>query len=255
MNNIKLLYIDLFCGAGGTSTGVAKARLYGKKCAKVVACVNHDANAIKSHQANHPNTLHFTEDIRTLELSPMVKHLSKMQKKYPEAKKVLWPSLECTNFSKAKGGQPRDADSRTLAEHLFRYIEAIRPDFISIENVEEFMSWGDLDEKGQKDDTLQYFTNVIDRQQLYDNVKEVIKDVPAKKLYIDKAEFVVPMGMTTLEGFSEVIENILPAIWKEPCPFKGQEDMFLDHTMVAVMTITGSRSGLVCCRIRRIYRY
>lgn len=78
MSNIKLLYIDLFCGAGGTSTGVANARLHGKKCAKVVACVNHDANAIKSHQANHPDTLHFTEDIRTLELSPLVKHLDKM---------------------------------------------------------------------------------------------------------------------------------------------------------------------------------
>ena len=61
----------------------------------------------------------------------------------------MWASLECTNFSKAKGGQPRDADSRTLAEHLFRYIEAIRPDFIPIENVEEFMCWGDLDEKGK----------------------------------------------------------------------------------------------------------
>ena len=107
----------------------------------------------------------------------------------------------------------------------------------------------------QKDHTLQYFVNVIDRQQLYDNVKEVLKDIPAKELYIDKADFVVPMGMTTLEGFSEVIENILPSIWKEPCPVKGQEDMFLDHTMVAVMTITGSRSGLACCRIRRIYKY
>ena len=62
---------------------------------------------------------------------------------------VLWASLECTNFSKAKGGQPRDADSRTLAEHLFRYIEAINPDYIQIENVEEFMSWGDLDEYGK----------------------------------------------------------------------------------------------------------
>ena len=48
-------------------------------------------------------------------------------------------SLECTNFSQAKGGQPRDADSRTLAEHLFRYIEAINPDYIQIENVEEFI--------------------------------------------------------------------------------------------------------------------
>lgn len=149
MDNIRLLYIDLFCGAGGTSTGVEKARLDGAKCAKVVACVNHDANAIASHQANHPDTLHFTEDIRTLELSPLVKHLDKVKEKHPDAYVVLWASLECTNFSKAKGGMPRDADSRTLAEHLFRYIEAIQPDYIQIENVEEFMCWGDLDKHGK----------------------------------------------------------------------------------------------------------
>lgn len=148
MEDIKLLYIDLFCGAGGTSTGVEKARFHGNKCAKVIACVNHDANAIASHAANHPEAVHYTEDIRTLELSPMVVHLKKMRNRYPNAYVVLWASLECTNFSKAKGGMPRDADSRTLAEHLFRYIEAIEPDFIQIENVEEFMSWGDMDENG-----------------------------------------------------------------------------------------------------------
>lgn len=145
---IKLLYIDLFCGAGGTTTGVEQARLHGKKCAKVIACVNHDPNAIASHSANHPHTLHFTEDIRTLELSPLVAHLRKMQQRYPNAHVVLWASLECTNFSKAKGGQARDADSRTLAEHLFRYIETLSPDYIQIENVEEFMCWGDLDDNG-----------------------------------------------------------------------------------------------------------
>lgn len=147
--DVKLLYVDLFCGAGGTSTGVEKASLNGKKCAKVIACVNHDANAIASHAANHPDAVHFTEDIRTLELTPMVEHLQKMRAKYPDAYVVLWASLECTNFSKAKGGMPRDADSRTLAEHLFRYIEAINPHFIQIENVEEFMCWGDLDENGK----------------------------------------------------------------------------------------------------------
>lgn len=145
---IKLLYIDLFCGAGGTSTGVENARYADEQCAKVIACVNHDANAIASHAANHPDALHFTEDIRTLELSPLVAHVERMKKIYPDALVVLWASLECTNFSKAKGGQPRDADSRTLAEHLFRYIEAINPDYIQIENVEEFMSWGDMDEHG-----------------------------------------------------------------------------------------------------------
>ena len=72
-----------------------------------------------------------------------------MRTMYPDANTVLWASLECTNFSKAKGGQPRDADSRTLAEHLFRYIEALDPDYIQIENVEEFMSWGDMTDDGK----------------------------------------------------------------------------------------------------------
>lgn len=144
-----LLYIDLFCGAGGTSTGVNTARLDGEQCAKVIACVNHDAHAIASHKANHPEALHLVEDIRTLELSPLLAHLEECREENPRALVVLWASLECTNFSKAKGGQPRDADSRTLAEHLFRYIEAIDPDYIQIENVEEFMSWGPLDERGK----------------------------------------------------------------------------------------------------------
>lgn len=146
---INLLYIDLFCGAGGTSTGVNAARLEDEKCAKVIACVNHDANAIASHAANHPDAMHFLEDIRTLELSPLICHLRHQRAEHPDALTVLWASLECTNFSRAKGGQPRDADSRTLAEHIFRYIEALNPDYIQIENVEEFMCWGDVDKNGK----------------------------------------------------------------------------------------------------------
>lgn len=145
----QLLYIDLFCGAGGTSTGVELAKYEGNKCARVIACVNHDPNAIASHKANHPETVHFTEDIRTLDVSPLVEIAHQQLAAHPGAKLVLWASLECTNFSKAKGGQPRDADSRTLAEHLFRYISALAPDYIYIENVEEFMCWGDLDENGK----------------------------------------------------------------------------------------------------------
>lgn len=145
----KLLYVDLFCGAGGTTTGVENARYNGEKCAEVVACVNHDANAIASHAANHPHAMHFIEDVRSLDLSPIAKRLDAAKAMMPDAKVVLWASLECTNFSKAKGGMPRDPDSRTLAEHLYRYVEVLRPDYIQIENVEEFMSWGDLDEKGK----------------------------------------------------------------------------------------------------------
>ena len=121
-DNIKLLYIDLFCGAGGTSTGVELATFHGCKCAKVIACINHDTNAIQSHSANHPEALHFKEDIRTLFLSPLIEHTERLRLIHPNAYLILWASLECTNFSKAKGGMARNADSRTLAEHMSRVL-------------------------------------------------------------------------------------------------------------------------------------
>lgn len=147
--NYKIFAIDLFCGAGGETTGIELAKVNGEKCAKVIACVNHDINAIKSHAANHANTLHYIEDIRTLDTSGLKQLCEAVRAFHPSSYILLHASLECTNFSRAKGGQPRDADSRTLAEHLFRYIEAIRPNWIQIENVEEFMCWGELDENGK----------------------------------------------------------------------------------------------------------
>lgn len=145
MNKTKFIVVDLFAGFGGTTTGYHMT----DGLAKVIAAVNHDPKAIKSHHLNYPEVKHFEEDIRTLELAPLVKHVNKYKKKFPNAKLILWASLECTNFSKAKGGLPREADSRTLACHLHRYILALDPDFIKIENVVEFMAWGPLDEKGK----------------------------------------------------------------------------------------------------------
>lgn len=135
-----LYFIDLFSGAGGVTTGIHMAGQ------RVVAAVNHDPLAIASHAQNHNEVLHFEEDIRTLDISPIVAEVNKIRNRDRRAIIALWASLECTNFSKAKGGKPRDADSRTLAEHLFRYIEGIAPDAIFIENVEEFMSWGPMHE-------------------------------------------------------------------------------------------------------------
>lgn len=141
--------IDLFCGAGGESLGLEKASVDGIKCAKVFACVNHDPNAILSHMANFSDTLHYTEDIRTLDTSGLKEMSDVIRTYHPHAKIILHASLECTNFSNAKGGMPRDPDSRTLAEHLYRYVEEINPDYIQVENVREFESFGDLDFNGK----------------------------------------------------------------------------------------------------------
>jgi len=162
---ISLIIVDLFSGAGGESYGAELATINGEKCAKVIACVNHDANAIASHAANMPEALHFIEDVRMVNLHVLVAHVNKMRIKYPDALLVLHGSMECTNFSNAKGGNPREADSRTLAYSLYMkwdpeyhnadgtrgayiegnsYIQMLKPDYITVENVVEFMAWGPL---------------------------------------------------------------------------------------------------------------
>ena len=219
LSDIELFVIDLFCGAGGLSEGVEEARLNGNRCAKVVCCVNHDKNAILSHDASIPDALHFIEDIRTLELSPINTIVERIRELYPDSMIMLHASLECTNFSKAKGGQPRDADSRTLAEHLFRYIDVIDPDYIQIENVEEFMSWGDMDEKGKPIS--------MDKGRLYQkwvrNVKKYGYNFEHRIL--NAADF---GAYTTRKRFFGIFaKKSLPIVFPEPTHCKGgRQDMF-----------------------------
>lgn len=219
LSDIEIFVIDLFCGAGGLSEGVEEARLNGRKCAKVVCCVNHDKNAILSHDANIPDALHFIEDIRTLELSPINAIVARIRQLYPDVMIMLHASLECTNFSKAKGGQPRDADSRTLAEHLFRYIDVIDPDYIQIENVEEFMSWGDMDENGKPIS--------MDKGRLYQkwvrNVKKYGYNFEHRIL--NAADY---GAYTTRKRFFGIFaKKGLPIVFPEPTHCKGgRQDMF-----------------------------
>lgn len=219
LSDIELFVIDLFCGAGGLSEGVEEAQADGKKCAKVVCCVNHDTNAILSHNANIPDALHFIEDIRTLELSPIKAIVDFLRANYPESKIMLHASLECTNFSKAKGGQPRDADSRTLADHLFRYIDVIAPDYIQIENVEEFMAWGPMDENGKPlsmqrgEDYTKWVHNVKSYGYNFDYRILNAADFGA---YTSRKRF---FGIFAKEG--------LPIVFPEPTHCKeGKQDMF-----------------------------
>ena len=146
MNEINIYWIDLFCGAGGTTTGIHLSE-YNHK---VIACVNHDAEAIRCHKENHPECIHFTEDIRNFNVVLKIKSIvKKLKQEDPSCFINIWASLECTHFSKAKGGLSRDADSRTLADHLYKYVEQLDPDYVYIENVKEFLTWCPLDNKGK----------------------------------------------------------------------------------------------------------
>ncbi len=130
---MKLKILDLFCGAGGSTTGA-----YLSGVAEVVACINHDATAIRSHAANYPACLHYIEDIRLFD-----------ERVLPTVD-IITMSAECTHFSIAKGGESRNADSRTLSEELYRYIQHCAPSIIIVENVKEFMTWSPLVQKVDK---------------------------------------------------------------------------------------------------------
>ncbi|MDD3686870.1 MAG: DNA cytosine methyltransferase [Bacteroidales bacterium] len=203
----KIFWIDLFAGAGGTTTGI---HLLGDENVEVVACVNHDEMAIESHKANHPNCNHFPEDIRNMEVViKLVKLCVWLRHLYPGCIINIWASLECTNYSKAKGGLPRDADSRTLAYSLYDYISELEPDYVYIENVREFMAWGPLDQDGKpvsKKNGIDYIkwikTICTEYNYLYDY-----------KL-IDSADY----GAYTsrLRYFGIFAKPNLPIVWPEP---------------------------------------
>ncbi len=133
------IVIDAFCGFGGTSEGFWRTGKY-----KVIACINHWDKAIRTHNKRYPNCLHIEEDFKTADLHLIHYMVNKIRILKPSIQVHGWFSLECTNFSNAKGGMARDADSRTLAEHMDRYVKIFNFDCIWIENVREFLLWGPM---------------------------------------------------------------------------------------------------------------
>lgn len=129
------LVVDLFAGGGGASAGLEAA--LGRP---VDLAVNHDATAIAVHTANHPNTVHLTEDIWKVD---------PIEATGGASVDVLWASPDCTHFSVAKGGKPRKKKIRSLAWRVVDWARDVAPRIIFLENVAEFRTWGPLDRQGK----------------------------------------------------------------------------------------------------------
>lgn len=126
--------LDSFAGGGGASTGLRSAL---EK--PVDIAINHSDAAIAMHTANHPETRHYCESI--WEVNPREACRGRKVR-------VAWFSPDCTHFSRAKGGKPRDKNVRGLAGVVIEWAREVRPRVIILENVREFQDWGPLDEKG-----------------------------------------------------------------------------------------------------------
>lgn len=127
--------IDSFAGGGGASTGIEMALGRSPDVA-----INHDPVAIAMHAVNHPDTLHLTNDIWGVDPMSVLPG---------QPIGLLWASPDCKHFSKAKGKAPRSRNIRDLAWVVVDWAEKRKPDVILLENVEEFKTWGPVDNDGE----------------------------------------------------------------------------------------------------------
>lgn len=129
------IIVDNFAGGGGASTGIEAA--LGRA---VDIAINHDEQAIRMHEANHPGTLHIRNNIWQIDPQEVVagRHVQ-----------LAWFSPDCKHFSKAKGGKPREKSIRDLAWVVVLWAQRVKPDVILLENVEEFRTWGPLCDEGK----------------------------------------------------------------------------------------------------------
>lgn len=134
----NLEIVDMFCGGGGESSGLYQAADEAGYNISMSA-INHWERAIETHSANFPSAEHFCESVEHLDPCKVVpgQHLD-----------LLWASPECTHHSNARGGRPRDNQSRCSAWIILKWLQELYVDRVIIENVPEFLQWGPLDSKG-----------------------------------------------------------------------------------------------------------
>lgn len=136
LNFDKKIIVDFFAGGGGASTGLELGlnRI-------VYVAVNHNPKSIAMHEANHPYTKHYVQDVFAVD--PI-----KICDGYP----VGWfhASPDCTHHSQAAGGQPRKKEIRDLSWVVKKFAGKVKPDVISLENVKQILDWGPLIAKRDK---------------------------------------------------------------------------------------------------------
>ncbi|SEO48179.1 DNA (cytosine-5)-methyltransferase 1 [Halorientalis persicus] len=128
--------VDLFCGAGGFSTGVALA------CEQLgqtpgddveIHAINHWEPAIETHETNHSWAEHYHAKIEELHPPDVVE---------PGTVDLLVGGPECVHFSRARGGKPVREQKRASAWHVLDWVEKLRPENVLLENVPPFRDWG-----------------------------------------------------------------------------------------------------------------
>lgn len=131
--------VDLFCGAGGATTGLELALERLGLRHKGLA-INHWRVAVDTMQANHP-------DVDTKQMS--IEEAVPADLVPGGRVDFLWASPSCTHFSRALGGKPRSNQLRAQPELILTWLDQLFVRRLCVENVPEFVEWGPLSAAGR----------------------------------------------------------------------------------------------------------
>ena len=131
--------IDLFCGAGGATTGLELAlkRLNMKHTG---IAINHWRVAVDTMRANHPAV-----DTKQMSIEAAIPEELVPGREVD----LLWASPSCTHHSRAKGGKPRSNQLRAQPELILQWLDDLFVRRLIVENVPEFIEWGPLTKDGR----------------------------------------------------------------------------------------------------------
>jgi DNA (cytosine-5)-methyltransferase 1 len=136
----RALVADLFCGAGSLSMGAHDA-LVELGYAPTFVAVNHWPVAIETYRSNHAGARAHCVTLDAAFPAQLV----------PEGRlDLLMAGIECTYFSRARGGKPINDQQRMSAWHVVRWCTELRVKRLLLENVPEFQDWGPVDPRTGK---------------------------------------------------------------------------------------------------------
>ena len=134
--------LDLFCGAGGSSSGAEEAG------AQIIAGIDRCPIATQTFKANFPDARIETNLLEEIDIHALKKEIGPID--------LLLASPECTNHTCAKGGAPRSEKSRATAMHVVKYARAFKPRWLVLENVVYMRPWSRFDELKRKLEEIGY---------------------------------------------------------------------------------------------------
>lgn len=129
----KIQVADLFCGAGGSSTGAEQAIENDLGRIMDLVCANSWDRAIETHQRMHPRARHYCKQVQAIRPREAV----------PGGRlDLLMASPTCTHHSRARGGRPTSDQQRMDPWAVCTWATELKVDRILIENVPEYLKWG-----------------------------------------------------------------------------------------------------------------